>query len=302
MPAPRRILLTGATGQVGFELLRALAPLGEVVATTRSGVLPGGGACEVADFDAPSSLAGLVARVAPDLVVNAAAWTAVDRAEAEPGACHRANAEAPGVLAAACAARGIPLWHYSTDYVFPGALDRPWREDDATGPLGAYGASKLAGEEAIRASGARHVIFRTAWVYGARGGNFLRTMLRVGAQRDALDVVADQVGSPTPARWIAATTAAAIARHPDAHGTWHLVASGQASWHAFAEAIFADAVAAGLLARAPEVRAIPAADYPTPARRPAWSVLDASALARDLGLALPDWRIGLRQVIGELAG
>lgn len=297
-----RILLTGATGQVGFELLRALAPLGEVVATTRTGVLPGGGACEVADFDAPGTLAGLVARVAPALVVNAAAWTAVDRAEAEPEACHRANAEAPGVLAEACAARGIPLWHYSTDYVFPGALDRPWREDDDTGPLGVYGASKLAGEQAIRASGARHVIFRTAWVYGARGGNFLRTMLRLGAEREQLAVVADQVGSPTPARWIAATTAAALARRPDAHGTWHLVASGQASWHGFAEAIFADAHAAGLLPRAPALRAIATADYPTPARRPAWSVLDTSALARDFGLGLPDWRVGLRQVLGELAG
>lgn len=298
-----RILLLGANGQVGFALHRSLVAHGEVVPTTRSGRLPGSNAaCETADLDRPDSLAGLVARTSPDIVINAAAYTAVDRAESEPEAAHRANAESVAALARACASRDIPLVHYSTDYVFPGDSSRPWREDDPTAPLGVYGASKLAGEEAIRDSGCRHLIFRTAWVYGARGHNFLRSMLRLGAERDELGVVADQVGSPTPAAWIAQATALALARLGDQNGTWHLVAGGETSWHGFAEAIFEAAVQSGLLERAPSTRPITSAEYPTPARRPAYSRLDTGKLERDFGIQLPDWREGLSQVVGELAG
>lgn len=295
-----KLLVLGANGQVGFELLRALKPLGQVIATTRSGALEDGTPCETADFDQPQTLAALVERIAPDVVVNAAAWTAVDKAEAEPEAAARANAQAPGVLAQACAARDALLVHYSTDYVFPGDGAAPYREDDATAPLGVYGATKLAGEDAIRASGARHMIFRTAWVYAARGGNFLRTMLRVGAQRDQLSVVADQVGTPTPAWLIADATAAAIADAEGRSGTWHLTASGVTSWHGFAEAIFAEAVARGLLECAPHVAAITTAQYPTPARRPAYSCLDNTRFQQDFGFVLPQWETGLSQVMASL--
>jgi len=296
-----KLLLLGANGQVGFELRRSLAPLGDVVVATRDGRLVDGGEGEIADFDDVDSLALLVERIAPDVVVNAAAWTAVDRAETEREAAFRANAEAPRVLAEACARRGSRLVHYSTDYVFDGRGARPWREDDATSPLGVYGASKLAGEEAIRASGVDHAILRTAWVYASRGHNFLRTMLRLGAERDRLRVVADQVGTPTSAALIADTTARILAHPSRTSGTWHLTASGQASWHGFAEAIFAGAVERGLLPRAPEVEAIATADYPTPAARPAYSVLDCDALQREFGIDLPDWRAGLEQALDVLA-
>lgn len=297
-----RILLLGANGQVGFALHRSLVAHGEIVATTRSGRLPGSNArCEVADLDQPHSLDALVRRVAPDLVVNAAAYTAVDKAESDRESAWRINAEAVEVLARACTTRGIPLVHYSTDYVFPGDAERPWREDDPTAPLGVYGASKLGGEEAIRSGGCQHLILRTAWVYGARGHNFLRTMLRLGADRDQLRVVSDQIGCPTPAVWIAQATALAISRMGDHSGTWNLVAGGETSWHGFATAIFEDAVHAGLLERAPEVLPVPTSEYPTPARRPAYSRLDTDRLDGDFGIKLPDWRDGVRQVIGELA-
>lgn len=297
-----RTLLLGANGQVGFALHRSLVAHGEVVPTTRSGKLPGSNAaCESADLDRPDSLAGLVARISPDIVINAAAYTAVDKAESEPEAAHRANAESVGALARACASQGIPLVHYSTDYVFPGDASRPWREDDPTAPLGVYGASKLAGEEAIRDSGCRHLIFRTAWVYGARGHNFLRSMLRLGAERDELRVVADQIGSPTPAAWIAQATALALARLGERNGTWNLVAGGQTSWHGFAEAIFQAAVQSGLLERAPSTLPIASSEYPTPARRPAYSKLDPGRLERDFAIRLPDWRAGVLEVIGELS-
>ena len=292
-----KLLLLGANGQVGFKLRRSLAPLGEVIAATRDGKLADGGSCEVADFDAPFSLVALVNRIAPDVVVNAAAWTAVDRAETEAEAAFRANAEAPRALAEACARLGVRFVHYSTDYVFDGRGSRPYREDDATAPLGVYGASKLAGEEAIRASGVDHVILRTAWVYAPRGRNFLLTMLRLGAERDHLRVVADQVGTPTSAALIADATAQILAHPLHASGTWHLTATGQTSWHGFAEAIFAGAVERGLLARAPVVEAITTADYPTPAARPAYSVLDTARLRRDFGIALADWRDGLAQAL-----
>jgi len=296
------VLLFGGNGQVGQALLRTLAPLGTLVATTRSGALPDGSPCEVADFDDPASLPGLLDRIGPDVVVNAAAYTAVDRAEGDPDAAWRANAEAPDVIARWCAAAGVPLLHYSTDYVFDGTATRPYREDDPTAPLGVYGASKLAGEQAIRAAGGRHLIFRTAWVYAAHGANFLRTMLRVGADRDVLRVVADQIGTPTPAALIADVSAQILQQRLTLLGTYHLTATGATSWHGFAEAIFAEAVARGILPRAPRVEAITTAEYPTAARRPAYSCLDVRRLQSDSGLLLPAWQDGLAGVMDAVRG
>lgn len=290
-----KILLLGANGQVGHELRRSLGPLGDIVATTRSGALNGED-CETADFDQPNSLPVLINRISPDVVVNAAAYTAVDRAESEPEAAFRANAEAPGKLAEACAASDAMLVHYSTDYVFDGQGNRPYREDDPTAPLGVYGASKLAGERAIEASGCRRFVFRTAWVYGNHGANFMRTMLRLGAEREELRVVADQIGTPTPAALIADVTARIIGSSSQAYGTFHLTAHGQANWHAFAVEIFESARRLGLLAKVPRVLPIATAEYPTPARRPAYSCLDTSALQNTFGIALPDWKLGLEQV------
>ncbi|MCC8555729.1 dTDP-4-dehydrorhamnose reductase [Xanthomonas hortorum] len=295
-------LVFGANGQVGTELLRALEADGAVQATTRSGRLPDGSACETADFDAPEALPALLDRIAPSRVVNAAAYTAVDRAEQDRDSAMRANALSPGVIAAWCAAHEVPLVHYSTDYVFDGQGTEPYLEDAQTSPLGVYGGTKLAGEDAIRASGAQHLILRTAWVYASHGANFLRTMLRVGAERDELRVVADQIGTPTPAALIADVTAQLLRqRTPDTSGTWHLTAAGQTSWHGFAEAIFEEAVSAGLLPRAPRVVPITTADYPTPAKRPAYSRLSIEKLQREFDIVLPDWQLGLQRVIAEIA-
>jgi len=295
------VLVLGGNGQVGKELLRALAPLGRVVATTRSGKLADGSDCEIADFNAPESLPALLDRLQPSAVVNAAAYTAVDRAEQEPEAAFRANAQAPAVIAQWCATHGVPMVHYSTDYVFKGDGAAPYGEDDTTEPLGVYGSSKRDGEDAVRAAGGRHLIFRTAWVYASHGGNFLRTMLRAGAERDELRVVADQVGTPTPAALIADVTAQVLQHPGQLSGTWHLTASGQTSWHGFAEAIFAEAVAAGVLAKVPQVQAITSDQYPTPAKRPAWSVLDNRKLQQDFGIVLPTWQAGLQRVMSEIA-
>ena len=293
------VLLFGGNGQVGHELGRSLRALGDVVVTTRSGQLPEGARCEVADFDCPDSLAALVQRVAPAIVVNAAAYTAVDKAEDDVDAAFRTNAEAPGVLARACALRDIPFVHYSTDYVFDGQGSRPYREDDPTAPLGVYGASKLAGEDAIRAAGGRHLILRTAWVYGQHGHNFMKTMLRLGAERDELRVVADQVGTPTPAALIADVTTELLGLRDAPSGTFHLTPRGETSWHGFAEAILEEALARGLSPRAPKVIPIATSDYPTRARRPGYSRLDIGRLEQVLGRALPEWRTGLRQVLGS---
>ncbi len=297
-----KILLLGANGQVGHALRSSLAPLGEIVCTTRSGELPDGGHCEVADLDQPDSLDALVERIAPEVVVNAAAYTAVDRAEDEPEAASRANARAPAVLASACARRDALLVHYSTDYVFDGTGTRPYREDDATAPLGVYGASKLAGEQAIRASACRHMIFRTAWVYGNHGNNFMRTMLRLGAERDQLRVVSDQIGTPTSAPVIAEATAQALESRGMNSGLWHLTVSGETSWHAFAQEIFRQARMRQLLTKTPEVVPISTAEYPTRAQRPAYSCLDTSRLQADLAITLPDWRIALARVLDGAPG
>ena len=297
-----KILLLGANGQVGHALRTALEPLGEVVAATRTGALEGTQGCERADFDEVGALQSLVQRVAPGIVVNAAAYTAVDRAEDEPAAAFRANAEAPAALAKACAGSGALLVHYSTDYVFDGLGTSPYQENDPTAPLGVYGASKLAGEQAIQGSGCRHMIFRTAWVYGNHGGNFMRTMLRLGAQREQLSVVADQVGTPTPAALIADVTRQVLQREWTKSGLWHLTALGQTSWHGFAQAIFEDAVTSGLIARAPEVLPISTSQYPTRAQRPAYSCMDTRSLRSTFDVELPDWREALGQVLSLSPG
>ena len=291
------VLLVGANGQVGHALRRSLAPLGDVVATTRSGRLDDDVACETLDLAELDAIAPFIARVRPDVVVNAAAYTAVDRAEDEPEAAFRINARATERLALACADAGVPLVHYSTDYVFDGGGSRPYREDDPTRPLGVYGHSKRDGEVAIERSGARHLILRTAWVYGLHGHNFLRTMLRVGAERDELRVVADQHGCPTPAWLIADATAAILRQGIAASGIRHLVASGQTTWHGFADAIFDEASQRGLIARRPVVTPIATADYPTRAVRPAYSVLDTARLREEYALDLPDWRDALARTL-----
>ncbi|MCE4369495.1 dTDP-4-dehydrorhamnose reductase [Xanthomonas hortorum] len=296
------MLLLGANGQLGRELQRALAELGPLQLGSRDGQLIDGSPCACVDLNFPEHLWALLDQLQPRCIVNAAAYTAVDRAEADRDAVMRINARSPGVIAKWCAANDAPLVHYSTDYVFDGQGTEPYLEDAQTSPLGVYGETKLAGENAIRCSGAQHLILRTAWVYASHGANFLRTMLRVGAERDELRVVADQIGTPTPAALIADVTAQLLRqRIPDTSGTWHLTAAGQTSWHGFAEAIFEEAVSAGLLPRAPRVVPITTADYPTPARRPAYSRLSIDKLQRDFDLVLPDWRVGLQRVIAEIA-
>jgi dTDP-4-dehydrorhamnose reductase len=304
-----RVLLIGANGQVGFELLSHLAPLGEVIATTRSGELPGAIACEALDLAQPGSAAELIDRVRPACIVNAAAYTAVDRAEDEPAAAQRGNADALAEIGAAAHACGALVVHYSTDYVFPGDGTRPYREDDATAPQSVYGRTKLDGERLLAQSGADHLIFRTAWVYGARGHNFLRTMLRLARERDRLAVVDDQRGAPTPASLIAAVTAqtvgqclrAAPERRQAFGGVHHLASGGETSWHGFATAIFERAVAAGLLARAPTVDAIASGAFPAKAKRPAYSVLDTTRLRQTFGVHLPSWQSGLDRVMADMA-
>lgn len=286
-----RILLFGAGGQVGTELLRSLATVGSVVPVARTAIdsVP---TLEVDLQDLPA-VEECIRRQGPDVVVNAAAHTAVDRAESEPELAYRINAEAPRVMAAACAALAIPLVHLSTDYVFDGRSSEPYVESDPVAPTSVYGMSKLAGEEAIRGSGARHVILRTAWVYALHGRNFLRTMLRLAGERDELAVVDDQVGCPTPAWLIADGIAALVSRGDIAAETLHLVTSGRVSWCGFARAAFTAAHARGLLARVPQVRAITTAEYPTPARRPAFSVLANDAFQVRAGMRLPGWEEAL---------
>jgi len=305
----KKILLLGANGQVGFELARTLAPLGELQVATRDGLLATGEHCLHADLANPETLDAALHAAAPDIVVNAAAYTAVDRAEDEENLADRINHWALTVLGAWAARSGALVVHYSTDYVFDGAARHPYREDDPTAPLGVYGRTKLAGEDALRASGCDHLILRTAWVFAARGHNFLRTMLRLARERDELRIVDDQRGAPTAAGTIASATAQALSlwlawdgqARDAAIGTYHLCAGGQCSWFEFAQAIVASAKRAGLVDRVPAVVPIATADYPTRARRPAWSVLDTTKFRTAFSLKLPDWEQGLDAVIGELA-
>ena len=300
-----KILLLGAQGQVGFELAQTLAALGRVYPATRDGA---NDSLRV-DLANPPTLDAALHAVDPDLVVNAAAYTAVDRAEDEANLAERVNHWALNVLGAWAARRGALVVHYSTDYVFDGGATRPYREDDATAPLGVYGRSKLAGEDALRESGCQHLILRTAWVYAARGHNFLRTMLRLGRERDELRIVNDQRGAPTSARLLASATSTALAhwRSADAQarvqlgGTYHLCATGECSWFEFAAAIFSASTAAGLIERAPALVPIGTADYPTRARRPAYSVLDTGKFQAAFSIHLPHWQQGLEAVVAELA-
>ncbi|HNM55624.1 MAG TPA: dTDP-4-dehydrorhamnose reductase [Thauera aminoaromatica] len=293
-----KILLLGKNGQVGWELQRALAPVGTVVALDRGGAdgLHG----DLEDLD---GIDRTVRSLAPDVIVNAAAYTAVDKAETDVERAQRINAEAPGVLARAAATVGALLVHYSTDYVFDGSGDTPWRENAPTAPLSVYGRSKLAGEEAIRAAGCRHLILRTSWVYAARGGNFARTMLRLAAERERLTVIADQHGAPTGAELIADVSAHALrAEHADRSlgGTYHLAASGETSWHGYASFVIEQARKLGATLKAGEIAPIGTRDYPTAAARPLNSRLDTSRLRERFGLALPDWRDGVARMLREI--
>ena len=300
-----KILLLGANGQVGFELARSLAPLGELHLARRDLPMPDDGQWRRVDLANPETLDEALHAVAPDVVVNAAAYTAVDRAEDDANLAERVNHWALTVLGAWAARSGALVVHYSTDYVFDGSATRPYREDDATAPLGVYGRSKLAGEVALRDSGCDHLILRTAWVYAARGHNFLRTMLRLASEREQLRIVDDQRGAPTSARLIAAATVLALQRNLDSDGalagTYHLSAGGVCTWYAFTLALLQRAAAAGVIARIPQVVPIATADYPTRAMRPAYSVLDTTRFKTAFGLQLPPWQSGLDAVIGELA-
>ncbi|EKG42856.1 dTDP-4-dehydrorhamnose reductase [Pseudomonas syringae pv. avellanae str. ISPaVe013] len=298
-----KILLLGKNGQVGWELQRALAPLGEVIALDRQGA---DGLCgDLADLE---RLAATVRALAPDVIVNAAAYTAVDKAESEPDLAMLINGEAPGVLAREAAALGAWLIHYSTDYVFDGSGDQQWREDAATGPLSVYGRSKLMGEQAIHASGAKALILRTSWVYAARGHNFAKTMLRLAAERDSLNVVADQYGAPTGAELIADVTAQILYRvradqNPAAlAGIYHLAAAGETSWHGFAQFVLEHAARNGVALKvAPDqIGAIPTEAYPVPAPRPRNSRLALSKLETAFQLKMPSWQQGAQRMLDEI--
>jgi len=286
-----KILLFGRVGQVGWELRRTLAPLGQLVCVDYPEV----------DFTRAESVRSWIRDTAPAIIVNAAAYTAVDKAETDTALAMQINAEAPGVMAEEAKKLGSLLVHYSTDYVFDGSKPTPYLETDAPGPLGAYGRTKLAGDQAIEQSGCNHFIFRLCWVYGSRGGNFMLTMMRLAREREKLRVVSDQVGCPTTSRMIAETTALALARGGSREtaerlsGTYHLCCAGQTSWHGFASAIIDLMPAEEKKCR--EVEAIPSSEYPTPTKRPAYSVMSCAKLERVFGLRLPDWHDCLKLVV-----
>lgn len=296
-----KLLLLGKDGQVGWELQRSLAPLGEVLAlNSRSEVHCG-------DLTNLAGLARTVQAWAPDVIVNAAAYTAVDKAESERELAFRVNAEAVDVLARAAAACGALLVHYSTDYVFPGQGTRPWQETDEVGPLNVYGHSKLAGEQAIQASGCKHLIFRTSWVYAARGNNFARTMLRLAADRDTLGVIDDQFGAPTGGELIADVTAHALVaacHDPALLGLYHLAAAGETTWYRYARFVLEQAAAAGvsLKVTADAVDTLASEAYPTAAKRPSNSRLNTNRLENAFGLRLPHWQEGVTRMLTEVLG
>jgi dTDP-4-dehydrorhamnose reductase len=296
-----KILLFGKGGQVGWELQRSLAPLGDVTA------LDFDSTDFHADFSRPAALADTVHALRPDVIVNAAAHTAVDKADSEPELAAALNAEAPRVLAAEAAALGAWLVHYSTDYVFDGSGHSPRDETATTGPLNVYGRTKLEGENAIRASGCQHLILRTSWVYSARGGNFARTMLALAAEREALSVIDDQIGAPTGADLLSDVTAQAIRtvqREPQLGGTYHAVAAGETSWHGYARFVIEWARAHGrpIKVAADAIKAVPTSAYPTPAQRPLNSRLATDKLRRSFDLALPHWQTGVERMLTEAYG
>jgi len=295
------ILLLGKNGQVGWQLQRSLAPHGEVVACDRS-------VCDVTDFD---HLRSVIRQLRPAVIVNAAAYTAVDRAEAEPELALQINGEAPGIMAEEAARLGALLIHYSTDYVFDGDKPAPYREDDPTGPRSVYGRSKLAGEEAIRAVGGKSVIFRTSWVFGARGVNFVKTILRLAREKETLNVVNDQVGSPTAAAMIATVTGVVLAMlrqgdtmQRDEQRLYHLCCGRPVNWHEFATTIVELAASMpgfDLRLKSGAIFPIPSSEYPTPAERPLNSRLDCSRLEHDFGLQMPDWQPYLARMLQLLS-
>ena len=289
-----RILLTGKKGQVGFELQRSLALLGEVVAVDRED-------CDLSD---PAAIRALVARVQPQVIVNPAAHTAVDKAESEPELAHAINTIAPQVFAEEAAKLGALLVHYSTDYVFDGTKDGWYSETDTPNPQSVYGKTKLAGELAIAAANPRHLIFRTSWVFGTHGANFLKTILRLAVEREELKIIADQYGAPTAASLLADVTAHAIrqvladeSKAAGLYGTYHLVAGGETSWHGYAEQVVQLAKEAGMPVLVKEILAIPTSAYPLPAPRPANSRLNTQKLQTAFGLRLPEWQEGVQQVM-----
>ena len=293
-----KILLLGKNGQVGWELQRSLSVLGELMALDRHSQPCG-------DLSQPERLAQTVRSLCPDVIVNAAAHTAVDKAESEADLARTLNATAPAALAQAAAETGAWLVHYSTDYVFDGSGQQPWREDAATGPLGVYGQTKLEGEQAIAASGCKHLIFRTSWVYAARGGNFAKTMLRLAQERERLTVIDDQHGAPTGADLIADVTAYAIRtawQRPELSGLYHLVAGGETSWHGYASHAIARAreLRPELAWKVGEIAPVPTSAFPTPARRPLNSRLDTGKLHKTFGLTLPHWQHGVDRLLTEI--
>ena len=292
-----RILVTGGAGQVGWELRRTLAIFGEVVAPSR----------DTLDLASADSIVATVRGMRPDLIVNAAAYTAVDKAESEPQLAMQVNGVAPRILAEEAARLGTAMIHYSTDYVFDGRKPDAYREGDATAPVNVYGRTKLEGERSVVAAGAAHLIFRTSWVYGPRGRNFLLTMLKLGSERKELKIVDDQHGAPTSARLIAEATASTVARvlsggKPDIDrlretgGLFHMTAAGHTTWYGFAQAILAGRQGVA------KISPIPTSDYPTPAARPQNSVLDNTSFERQFGFALPDWKVGLQLCLEEIGG
>ncbi|RYH64900.1 MAG: dTDP-4-dehydrorhamnose reductase [Alcaligenaceae bacterium] len=289
-----KLLLLGKNGQVGWELQRSLAPLGELVALDSAS----------ADFRQPEQVRETVLKVQPDVIVNAAAHTAVDKAESEPHLARLLNATTPGVIAQAARQIGALMVHYSTDYVFDGSGSRPWKEDDATGPLGVYGATKLEGERLVAEECARHLIFRTSWVYAARGGNFAKTMLRLAKERERLTVIDDQFGAPTGAELLADVTAHAIRdtlHEPDKAGLYHLVAGGETSWNGYARFVLEHALEAGVELKASPVAVdpVPTSAFPTPAKRPHNSRLNTDKLLAAFDLKLPHWQAGVARMLRE---
>ncbi|MEL1090915.1 dTDP-4-dehydrorhamnose reductase [Pseudomonas sp. OB66] len=293
-----KILLLGKNGQVGWELQRSLAPLGELIALDRhqAGGLNG-------DLSNPEALRATIRQVQPDVIVNAAAYTEVDKAESETELAGRVNGIATGVMAEEAVASGAWLVHYSTEYVFDGQGTTAWRETDAVAPVNHYGFSKVAGEQAITASGCRHLIFRTSWVYGARGNNFAKTMLRLAKDRETLRVIADQIGAPTGADLIADVTAQALRQalqQPELAGLYHLAAAGEVSWHGYASHVIAFAQANGELLAVKAIEPVESAAYPTPAHRPLNSRLDTQKLRATFSLHLPDWQSGVTRMLREI--
>ncbi|GAB2902151.1 dTDP-4-dehydrorhamnose reductase [Uliginosibacterium flavum] len=297
-------MILGCGGQVGWELQRALAPLGEVIA------LDFDSKDHCGDFSQPEAVAATVRALRPDVIVNSAAHTAVDKAESEPEFARKLNATTPGLVAQVAAELGALLVHYSTDYVFDGSGDAPRDEMAATAPLSVYGQTKLEGEQLVQAAGCPHLILRTSWVYAARGANFAKTMLKLAGEREQLKIIADQIGAPTGADLLADVTAHAVKRFLDLRlatcdlrdfpsGLYHCVAGGETNWHDYAQFVFAQARAAGIELKLREVSAIPTSDYPTPAQRPLNSRLDTRKLQVTFGLRLPDWKAGVARMLTE---